>query len=100
MGNDLSVKKNGNLKPKKIFEKKITKPSDYLKGKLGAKKFSKEKNFQSKTFAKSENGAKLTNEKVVVKKKDLKKQRRQKKLAENYDASINTKKIWETLRRF
>ena len=36
---------------------------------------------------------------VPIKKKDLKKERRQKKLADNYDISTNMKKIWETLRR-
>jgi hypothetical protein len=32
--------------------------------------------------------------------KELKIQRKQKKLAHNYSVSLNIKKIWETLRRF
>lgn len=47
---------------------------------------------------KYENGSQ-NKAKPSVDPKELKKQRRQKKLAENYDVSINMKKIWETLRR-
>lgn len=76
------------------------------------KPFDKDNNKGKKSFAASKNGKpnKFNNAKgdkktdgtpaPPVDKKELYKQRKQKKLAENYDVSISMKKIWETLRRF
>jgi len=71
----------------------------------GKKKFDSSKPFNNsnkkfdtkKPFAHKQEG---NGEKPVYTKKELKVQRKQKKLADNYDVSVNMKKIWETLRRF
>ncbi len=46
---------------------------------------------------KNKNGK--TTEKIEIDKKELKKQRRMKKLSTNYDLNVDMKKIWETLRK-
>lgn len=71
-----------------------SKPKKILKAKKSPKDASKIKKFG--------NGVKKTDKSkpaTPVDKKELLKQRKQKKMAENYDLSINMKKIWETLRR-
>ena len=61
------------------------------------KKFNSNKKFETKkTFPVKQEA---NGDKPVYNKKELKQQRKQKKLAENYDVSVNMKKIWETLRR-
>lgn len=82
-----SAAESKNFKPKKFSDK--NKPGFKKPFKNGAVK-----NGTSKSSAPTDKDGNL------IKKKDLKKQRRQKKLAENYDVATNMKKIWETLRRY
>ena len=55
-----------------------------------------EKPFKKNGFAGNKNGSA---EKPAVNKKDLRLQRRQKKIGQNFDIGLNIKKIWETLRK-
>jgi hypothetical protein len=67
------------------------------KGFDSGKKFDSSKKFDTKKPFPSKHEA--NGEKPVYTKKELKQQRKQKKMADNYDVSVNMKKIWETLRR-
>ena len=67
------------------------------KGFDSGKKFDSNKKFDTKKPFPSKHEA--NGEKPVYTKKELKQQRKQKKMADNYDVSVNMKKIWETLRR-
>ncbi|CAF0964701.1 unnamed protein product [Brachionus calyciflorus] len=70
------------------------------KGSIGEK--AKFKNGKTSKFSKDKKGdkkAKMSVPSTPAERKELLKKRKQKKLAENYDATVNMKKIWETLRK-
>ena len=86
---------NGESEPakKNLKEKKFKSEKKFATNKTGGQKFLKDKN--GKPISKANGDEK----KPPIAKKDLKEQRRKQKLAGNYDLTVNTKKIWETLRR-
>jgi len=88
---------------KKFKPKEFKKPFDqskYKAGKTNGKLYSKTDGKPLKTtYTKADSKAATGKPEVPLKKKELKKERRQKKLAGDYEVHANMKKIWETLRR-
>jgi hypothetical protein len=79
---------NGDAKKKPAFGKK---PTDGNFKRVSS-------NGKVQKFAKP--GASGAAAEAALGKKELRQQRKQKKLAGNYTTTVNIKKIWETLRRF
>ncbi len=76
------------------FQKTTQNPDKFKTGKSNGKLYNKS---SGKPLEKKKPAEKPA---VPLKKKDLKKERRQKKLGGEYDVHSNMKKIWETLRRY
>lgn len=74
--------------------KKKVQNGDGGKKKMDGKKLAVKKGVKNGTGKASESTPKTKKEQ-----KELKTQRKQKKLADNYSLSLNIKKIWETLRK-
>lgn len=88
-------------KPRLVENNKENKPFDKNgKQKSTNGKFASKNKFD-KNNKKNLNGSasKPVEKMTPAEKKELKKQRRQKKIGDKYDLTINIKKIWETLRK-
>ena len=75
----------------------------YKKDFNGKKKPFEANNGAKKPFKRAENTSGSKDKATILDKKaqkELRTQRRQKKLADTYDTTINVKKIWETLRKY
>ncbi len=101
--NDKKITEKENTQPKKVLSKKetVNSKADKIPIVDNNKNGKVSKPYKANVnngFNKNKTNGK-TVEKLEIDKKELKKQRRMKKLSNQYELNVDMKKIWETLRK-